>query len=126
MGTRGPSGSISPEQYIRKYRRLLANAVGGWDGLMPLLHAKVTLSRADDALGQVPFFQSLADQGRIEPYSYQRKAIRLTPESDHADNVIRTLAHVHALRRAFPDIRVELEELGYVEALLSRHRRHAA
>ncbi|UJJ60437.1 hypothetical protein [Rhodanobacter denitrificans] len=125
MGTRGPSGDITAEQYIRKYRRLLANATGGWDGLMPLFHAKVVLDGADDALAQSAFFTSMAEQGRVEPWSYDRKAIRLTPEGDHADNVIQTLAHVHALSRAFPSINVWLKDLGYVDALLTRHRRAA-
>lgn len=126
MGTRGPSGEISAEQYIRKYRRLLTNATGGWDGLMPLLHAKVVLDGADEALAQTAFFQPLAQEGRIEPYSYERKAIRLTPQANNADNVIQTLAHVHALTCAFPDVSVSLYDLGYVEALLQHYQRRAA
>lgn len=126
MGTRGPSGEISAEQYIRKYRRLLSNAMGGWDGLMPVLHAKVVLDGADEALIQTAFFQSLADAGRIEPHSYGRKAIRLNPQDNAADNVIQTLAHVHALTRAFPSVSVSLDDLGYVEVLLPYHQRRAA
>ncbi|MEY2161564.1 MULTISPECIES: hypothetical protein [unclassified Rhodanobacter] len=126
MGTRGPSGDIIAEQYIRKYRRLLTNATGGWDGLMPLLHAKVVLDRADDALTQTAFFQSLANEGRIEPYSYERKAIRLTPQDNDADNIIQMLAHVHALARAFPELSVTLNDLGYVDALLPNYQRRAA
>lgn len=126
MGTRGASGCISPEQYIRKYRRLLANATGGWDGLMPLLHAKVVLDGAEEALSQTPFFQALADQGRIRPHPYEQKAIRLTPGDGSADSVIQTLSHVHAITREFPGIRLGIDELGYVDALLSRYARRAA
>ncbi|UJJ56776.1 hypothetical protein [Rhodanobacter thiooxydans] len=126
MGTRRASGSITAEQYIRKYRRLLAKAVTGWDGLMPLLHSRVVIGDADAALEQSPFFQALATQGRIEPHTYGRKAIRLTPEGGRADSVIQTLAHVHALGRACPEIEIGLDDLGYVDALLATTARRAA